>query len=416
MVGDGINDAPALAAADVGAAIAATPSDAAAAAADVLLLNGSNSLALVPGLLRLARRTRRVVRQNLAIAAVSIACSSLPAAFGLFPLWLAVLLHEGSTLLVAFNSLRLLDLPTAAAAWSAARLLWRVVARNTARAALCVAAVALAAALPLLWPRLAELAVPTLSAVSGSSGALQVAHSAWAGLAAGALHTLTGADHLAALTPLTIGRSRLQGTLLGGLWGMGHNTGQVIVGCVFLALKERLNLELLESGSRLLVGLTLVLIGFLGAREALGDAEKDGHSHSHGGHSHSHSHGFLQPAAALGGPQRRFVLATYATGVVHGLQPDALFVLLPSLALPAPAAAAYLATFLGGTVLAMATYTAFIGAGTEKLRREQPAVTRRISLVSSAVALAIGGSLLCACVAGLPLPGWLAGLGRAVAH
>jgi hypothetical protein len=51
---------------------------------------------------------------------------------------------------------------------------------------------------------------------------------------AGVLHTLTGPDHLAALAPLTIGRSRAQSTLLGGLWGCGHNTGQILFGMVFL--------------------------------------------------------------------------------------------------------------------------------------------------------------------------------------
>jgi hypothetical protein len=253
-------------------------------------------------------------------------------------------------------------------------------------------------------------------------GALLVAQSAWGGLAAGALHTLTGPDHLAALTPLTIGRSRLQSTLLGGLWGMGHNTGQVIVGAVFLLLRERLNLELLTSGSRLLVGLTLTVIGVMGAREALID------EHGHG-HSHSHSHGGgaeLAPAggwltALLGGGgaaagvgaarPRSFAAATYGTGLVHGLQPDSLLVLLPALALPTAAAVAYLITFLTGTVLAMASYTAFIGAGTEQLARSAPTMTRRIGLASSGVALLIGGSLLCP-----PLFPWVTRALAALAH
>ena len=401
MVGDGINDAPALAAADVGVAIAATPSEAAAAAADVLLLS-TNSVALLPELLLLARKTRAIVRQNIIIAGLSIAAAALPAVAGVFPLWLAVLLHEGSTLLVAVNSVRLLAPTPGAAARAVLGFLGR--AARAAALPLSAAAVGLAICVA-IRPVVAAVLEWALNAQLARS-ALQVAQSAWAGLAAGALHTLTGPDHLAALTPLTIGRSRLQSTLLGGLWGCGHNTGQIIVGAVFLALRDRLNLDLLEVGSKVAVGATLTLIGVMGAREALGPKDE--------GHEQHHHHieddlpkwmtALLGSAAGAakgtqgqqpaGGAPRKFVLATYATGVVHGLQPDALLVLLPSLALPRAAAAAYLATFLLGTVLAMASYTLFIGAGTERLRRAAPGITRRISLVSSAVALWVGALLL----------------------
>ena len=56
----------------------------------------------------LAARTKTVLRQNITLACMSIVGASLPALVGAFPLWLAVLLHEGSTLLVAINSVRLL--------------------------------------------------------------------------------------------------------------------------------------------------------------------------------------------------------------------------------------------------------------------------------------------------------------------
>ncbi len=63
--------------------------------------------------------------------------------------------------------------------------------------------------------------------------------SAWAGLAAGCLHTLAGADHLAALTPLTIGRSHFKASLMGALWGFGHSTGQLILGLLMVVLKDK---------------------------------------------------------------------------------------------------------------------------------------------------------------------------------
>ena len=62
--------------------------------------------------------------------------------------------------------------------------------------------------------------------------------------------------------------------------------------------------------------------------------------------------------------KRDFSLWTLATGIIYGLQPDALFVIIPALALPTPlAAVAYMSMFVVGTVTAMGSYTAFIGAG-----------------------------------------------------
>ena len=73
-----------------------------------------------------------------------------------------------------------------------------------------------------------------------------------------------------------------------------------------------------------------------------------------------------QPTPSTSGESRLagqgFSLWTLATGVVYGLQPDALFVIIPALALPTKlAAAAYMGMFVAGTVAAMGSYTAFIG-------------------------------------------------------
>jgi len=109
MVGDGLNDAAALAAARVGVAIA-SPAKAASLASDVVVMNDSSGVSSIPIILRVARITHQIIVQNILLAAGSILVLALPTVLGFIPLWLAVMFHEGSTLLVALNSLRILRL------------------------------------------------------------------------------------------------------------------------------------------------------------------------------------------------------------------------------------------------------------------------------------------------------------------
>ncbi|XP_028765639.1 uncharacterized protein LOC114723608 [Neltuma alba] len=231
---------------------------------------------------------------------------------------------------------------------------------------------------------------PAAAAVGRKLIQSELLSSAWTGFFTGCLHTLSGPDHLAALAPLSIGRTRMESAAVGALWGCGHDAGQVIFGLIFLFLKDRLHIEVIRTWGTRVVGLTLLVIGAMGIREAsevptpcvaLENGECD-----------------VSAYEALENPtvgKKKIGFATFATGIIHGLQPDALMMVLPALALPSRlAGAAFLIMFLLGTVVAMGSYTVFLGSCSQALKDKVPRITEKLTWVSSLVAIALGFAIL----------------------
>ena len=122
-----------------------------------------------------------------------------------------------------------------------------------------------------------------------------------------------------------MGRSSVAAGFLGGLWGFGHCVGQIVFGVVFVVLKSRLNfnMEVIEQFAGGAIGVTLMAIGLVGYREAKTFA--------------------FDQMKGEGRPKdkilSKFSLATFGTGFLHGLSPDAIFPILPAITLSSKACA-----------------------------------------------------------------------------
>ncbi|KAL0913267.1 hypothetical protein M5K25_016714 [Dendrobium thyrsiflorum] len=240
---------------------------------------------------------------------------------------------------------------------------------------------------------LARPVYATVQAAAQTGGRLfrtEFLSSAWTGFFAGCLHTLSGPDHLAALAPLSIGRTRIESAIVGALWGCGHDAGQMIFGLLFLLLKDRLRIEVIRTWGTRVVGITLLIIGAMGIKEA-SEVATPCVAHENGECDVS----IVETLESTSSARKKIGFATFATGIVHGLQPDALMMILPALALPSRlAGAAFLGMFLVGTVFAMGTYTVFIGSCSQALKGRVPRITEKLTWAASLLAIFMGLAIL----------------------
>lgn len=235
------------------------------------------------------------------------------------------------------------------------------------------------------------------------------------GTAAGALHAVSGPDHLSCLLPLCVGRRWWLSIYSGVYWGLGHGIGAAIVGAVAYTVRGALNLDAFSKYMEAVVGLSIVVIGATGVQEArqcwrvsVPEAGVDPNSPpSPGPHPIALAGTSSVAALALDDPSTGgdrgaicsvaaspSVLSTLGTGVLNGVTGSGhILGVMPAMAMPNwLCAAAYLTSFGLGTLVAMAGFTAVIGEFSSQMSAQvdDPLTPARLAMASSLVALSVG--------------------------
>lgn len=212
---------------------------------------------------------------------------------------------------------------------------------------------------------------------------------ALAGLAAGALHVVSGPDHLAAVAPLAVSQRRRAWTA-GTLWGAGHAAGVWVASLLALGLRSLLPLETLSSWGERAVGIVLVLLGLWGLRRAA-SRQLHAHAHRHDAepphvHVHLHRPGKPHPGSHM------HTHASFAIGVLHGIAGGAhILGVLPALAMPTLRdAVVYLAAFGAGTIAAMSGFAAAMGTLAARLHGDTLRAYRWLLGGCAATAVVVG--------------------------
>ena len=207
------------------------------------------------------------------------------------------------------------------------------------------------------------------------------------GTFAGGLHAVTGPDHLAALLPLCMGRRWWIALYTGAYWGLGHGIGAALVGALAFAVRGALNLDALSAYMEAAVGISIIIIGANGMREAREwGIEHEGPTEVAKQHS--------LEAALNQQPQTVGVVSTLGTGILHGCSGSGhLLGVMPALAMPSwTVATTYLVMFGVGTMLAMSIFTSVVGELSSQMsdRLDDPRTPGRLAFASSLFALCMG--------------------------
>ena len=194
-----------------------------------------------------------------------------------------------------------------------------------------------------------------------------------AGLLAAMVHVLTGPDHLAAVMPLAVENYK-KSWKIGAGWGLGHITGMMIIGVLFILFREIIPVDKISEHSEMLVGFVLVFIGAWVFYRIFSPKNAHTHPHFHDDddnylhvHKHRHDehdeHTHAHKTKKASGP-----LSAFGVGTIHGLAGISHFIIfIPALGLSTVfQSVMYLAGFAAGTLIAMTSFAIVMGKVAEK--------------------------------------------------
>lgn len=188
----------------------------------------------------------------------------------------------------------------------------------------------------------------------------------FAGIAAAMLHVLLGPDHLAAVAPFAIERVK-KAWKVGLLWGVGHLSGMLIIGVLFLLFKDFIPIEEISGHSEKFVGVLLIILGIWILFKIYKPKKEHKHLHVHTKeeaiiHKHEHQHNHKKVHSHSHADVKQGNASTFFIGLVHGLAGIAHFlVFAPVIGFPMSEAILYIVGFAIGTLFAMTAFAFVMG-------------------------------------------------------
>jgi len=211
------------------------------------------------------------------------------------------------------------------------------------------------------------------------------------------VHVISGPDHLAAVTPLAID-SRKKSWSVGFAWGMGHTIGMLIIGLIFLMVKEQLDVDLVSKYGEQFVGFLLIAIGIwalVRIKTRHGGKHKHVHPHVHEDLVHIHAHTHESEEAhkhAHRLKHRQNLFSALGIGIMHGVAGVShIIAIIPTMGFESRTGSGlYLGGFVVGTLIAMVSYAYTLGLISQKSETANKNLSVFLRIFGGLLAIGVG--------------------------